>query len=99
LSLSFDAANDRPGDLAAYAQRHHADARWWTVAVPASVDAAAELLERLRVVAIADGAGGYVHNGAIHLVDGRGTVRGIYDENQWREALHDARVLVRGVRP
>ena len=45
------------------------------------------------VVAVPDGMGGFVHNGAIHLIDASGTVRGIYDLDQWPQALERALAL------
>jgi protein SCO1/2 len=91
LSLSFDLAHDGRAQLAAYARQHHADTRTWTVAAPATQDALDTLLDRLRVVVVPDGFGGYVHNGSIVLVDGGGTVRGLYDLAQWTQALAAAR--------
>ena len=97
LSLSFDVDRDGPAELAAYARRHQADESRWTVAVPETRAEAARLLAQLGVVALADGAGGYVHNGDIHVVDGRGVVRAIYAYPQWREALGAARRLAGGM--
>jgi protein SCO1/2 len=91
LSLSFDLAHDGPAQLAAYARQHRADARTWTVAAPTTQRALDTLLDRLRVVVVPDGFGGYVHNGSIVLVDGAGTVRGLYDLAQWPQALAAAR--------
>jgi protein SCO1/2 len=96
LSLSFDAEHDRADELAAYARLHGADARVWTVAAPLARDELDALLSRLGVVVVPDGAGGYVHNGAILLVDARGSVRGVFELAQWREALAAARSLAGG---
>jgi protein SCO1/2 len=93
LSLSFDVSRDTQADLNRYALTHRADASRWTIAAPASDAKNRELLHRLGVVAIADGFGGYVHNGSIHLIDGLGVVRGIYDFEQWPAALAAARML------
>ncbi len=87
VSLSFDVEHDGPGQLAAYARRHRANANLWTIAAPLTRTDTTTLLHALGVVVIPDGSGGYVHNGAIHLVDGSGTVLAIYDDADWKLAL------------
>jgi protein SCO1/2 len=91
LSISIDPAHDGPAELAAYARRHRADAVAWRVTAPQEPAAGQGLLRALGVVAVPDGLGGFVHNGAIHLIDGRGRVLGIYDSEQWPTALAAAR--------
>lgn len=93
VSISFDTAHDDPASLLAYAREYRADPALWTVAMPASAADAAALLGSLDVIAIPDGLGGFVHNGAIHLLDGSGRLRGLYALDQWREALVAAQVL------
>lgn len=95
LSISFDLANDTPEQLAAYAQRHGAQAELWRVTRPADERASQELLRALGIVAIEDGMGGYVHNSALHLIDENGYVRGIYDYGNWSAALQGASSLAR----
>lgn len=93
LSVSIDRVHDGPSELRRYAQRHKADAGWWQLAVPAS-DAASETLRRaLGVVVVPDGLGGFNHNGAIHLIDGEGRLRGLFELDQWPQALQAARAL------
>ena len=87
VSLSFDVEHDGPAQLSAYAQRHRADPNAWTIAAPLAGEDAKLLLRALGVVVIPDGAGGYVHNGAIHLLDASGTVLAIYDDADWEPAL------------
>ena len=91
LSLSFDLERDRRDELAAYARLHGADARVWTVAAPLTRAERDRLLARLGVVVVPDGFGGFVHNGSIVVVDGHGTVRGVFDVARWQEALAAAR--------
>jgi protein SCO1/2 len=93
LSLSFDVERDRREQLAAYAKRHGADPALWTVAVPASRDERDRLLERLGVVVVPDGFGGYVHNASLLVVDAGGRVHGVFDFADWPRALHAARRL------
>ena len=91
LSLSFDLERDRRDELDAYARLHGADARVWTVAAPLTRAERDRLLARLGVVVVPDGFGGFVHNGSIVVVDGHGTVRGVFDVARWQEALAAAR--------
>ena len=87
LSLSFDLQRDGTTELAQYAQRHGADGTHWQVAAPLSAADNRRLLQELSVIAVPDGQGGYVHNGAIHLLDGSGRVQAIFDTTQWPQAL------------
>ncbi len=87
VSLSFDVEHDGPTQLAAYAQRHRANAKTWTIAAPLTRADTTTILRALGVVVIPDGMGGYVHNGAIHVLDASGTVLAIYDDADWKPAL------------
>jgi len=95
VSLSFDGLHDGQAELAAYGRRHRADAALWTVAAPTGAAASTQLLQQLGVVAVPDGFGGFVHNGAIHLIDGSGQVRQIFDYTDWQAALSAAQQLPR----
>jgi protein SCO1 len=95
LSISFDLAGDTPERLAAYSQRHGADASVWRVTRPADRKEADRLLRALGIVAIEDGTGGFVHNSALHVIDQHGQVRGIFDYGNWQAALHGAERLAR----
>ncbi len=87
LSVSIDPARDTPAALAAYARLHHADASVWRIGAPASVEAGQRARRALRVIAIDDGQGGFVHNGDLHVVDAQGRVAGIFDLADWERAL------------
>lgn len=93
VSVSFDVANETAGTLRGYARTYHADAARWTIAVPANARDTEALLQSLGVVVIPDGFGGYVHNGAIHLLDARGRLRGLYALDEWTQALEAAQRL------
>lgn len=93
VSLSFDTARDGQAELAAYATRHGARPDRWMVAASLTAEGSRQLMQQLGVVVIADGFGGYVHNGAIHLLDADGVLRGIYPNDQWPVALAAARSL------
>ncbi|WP_162249354.1 MULTISPECIES: SCO family protein [unclassified Rhizobacter] len=92
LSLSFDTARDDVPALAGYATQHHAAPAQWWIGVPAAADSQ-RLLGELGVVAVPDGFGGYVHNGAIHLLDGNGRLREVFDYDDWPQALAAAQRL------
>ncbi len=85
LSLSFDPARDRPERLRAYARRYSADpSHWWVARPRAGLE---RILDRLGVVVIPNGRGGYRHNAAFYLLDRRGRLVGIYDEARPREVV------------
>lgn len=93
VSISFDQQHDDAASLRAYAREHAIDPSLWTLAIPASAADTRRLMRSLDVVAIPDGLGGYVHNGAIHLIDASGQLRGLYEFDQWPEALAAAKRL------
>ncbi len=93
VSIAFDRAHDSPAALHAYASTHRQEADLWQIGMPVDVAAQNDLLQSLGVVSVPDGMGGFVHNGAIHIIDASGTVRGIYDLDQWPQALERALAL------
>ena len=93
VSISFDAEHDDQASLLAYAREHRADPALWTIAMPATSADSRTLMRSLGVIAIPDGLGGFVHNGAIHLLDESGRLRGLYEFDQWPQALNAAQQL------
>ena len=91
LSVSFDVAHDGVDELRQNAKLLSAKSPYWRWAVPASEADSRTLLRALGVVAIPDGAGGFVHNGDIHLLDRHGRLRALFTFEQWPEALAAAR--------
>lgn len=79
LSISFDRARDKPADLKLYGERYGAAAPSWRTAVPATAAGLSALLQCFGVVVIPDQFGGFVHNDAIYVVDGRGRLTRILD--------------------
>lgn len=79
LSISFDAENDDREALTLYADRYGATAPRWRVAMSVQRSELAALLQTFGVVVIPDGNGGFVHNGAIYLVDASGRLVRIID--------------------
>lgn len=95
LSISFDTVHDDATALAAYGRMHRAQPVQWTIAVPRGAAETRTLLRSLGVVVIPDGAGGYTHNAALHLVDRQGRLRAIHDHADWVQALDHAQRLAR----
>lgn len=93
VSISFDAEHDDPASLREYAREHRIDPALWTLAMPAAAADTQALMRSLDVIAIPDGLGGFVHNGAIHLLDASGRLRGLYEFDQWPQALEAANRL------
>ena len=87
LSVSFDPARDTAAELADYAVRVGADGQIWRIARVAEPDELPALLGGFGVVALPDGAAGFVHNAAIYLVDADGRLAHVYDPDQGAEAL------------
>lgn len=79
LSISIDPVHDTPQALAAYLRRSRARGPGWLAARPLEADGAQELRRAFGITVIADGAGGYVHDAALNLVDPRGRLVAILD--------------------
>lgn len=99
ISISIDPTRDDPQALRGYAQLHKADTSHWTLARPKSTAAARSLQESLRVIVIPDGFGGFVHNGAIHVLDSRHRLRAVFDYADWVGALAFAETLAGSAPP
>lgn len=95
LSVSIDMRRDVPEQLASYAKRHMADGKTWLVGVPISASELEATLRDLQVVVVDDGFGGYVHNGTIHMLDSRGNLLGLYEYDQWQQAVEEASEIAR----
>jgi len=79
LSLSFDPERDRPPQLRDYGRRYGAEPGHWWVARP--LEGLEEVLDTFGVVVIPTGQD-FRHNAAFYLIDRRGRLAGIYDEEQ-----------------
>jgi protein SCO1/2 len=69
LSVSFDPVNDTPEAMARFKHALEPRPTPWIVARPLSGADRQALLQTFGVEVIADGAGGFDHNAALHLVD------------------------------
>ena len=79
LSISFDREFDSTEELARYARIFDADGVTWRMVRVEDQDELDALLAAFGVVVIADGRGGFQHNGAILVVDREGRLSRIYD--------------------
>lgn len=78
LSISFDPEFDTTEELRRYARIFDADGVGWRMARVDDADQLRALLKTFGVVVIADGRGGFQHNGAIHLVGRDGRLGRVY---------------------
>jgi protein SCO1/2 len=90
LSVSFDPARDTVTGLADYAARLGVDGRIWRVARVNDPGELRGLLDAFGVVVLPDGAGGFVHNAAIYLVDAEGRLARVYDPDATERAVAEA---------
>lgn len=95
LSISFDPAHDNAEQLRRYASRWRADPALWQIATVPDAGQLRRLLEAWQVVVIDDGLGGYEHNAALLVIDGRGRLVRIFDDTDAATALAFARSLQR----
>ena len=79
LSISFDPIHDTPQQLAAYLQRSRDRGHGWFAGRVVEPDGLGSLERAFGITVVPDGAGGYTHNAAIHLVDPRGRLVEIFD--------------------
>lgn len=79
LSISFDPDHDTPAALRDYAVAQGADPRSWRFARVSDTGQLKTLLDAFGIVALPDGAGGFVHNAAVHVVDAEGRLAAILD--------------------
>ena len=91
ISISLDLARDGPEALRDYADAHGADGRIWTVARPENELALHSLLKAFDVIVIPDGAGGFVHNAALHVIGQNGKLKAIFSIGEEARVLAAAR--------
>jgi protein SCO1 len=87
LSVSFDPERDTITELVDYAARLGADGRIWRVARVNDPIEQRVLLDAFGVVVLPDGAGGFVHNATIYLVDAEGRLAHVYDADAAERAI------------
>jgi len=95
LSISFDPTHDGAEQLQQYASRWSANPDIWRVATVPDANELKRLLDAFQVVVIPDGLGGYEHNAAFLIVDGRGRLVRIFDYTELDVALAYSRRVAR----
>jgi len=93
LSISFDPAHDNASRLQQYATQWRADPNRWAIATVPDDYQLQRLLKAFQVVVIDDGRGGYEHNAALLVLDGRGRLVRIFDDTELELALNYARSI------
>jgi protein SCO1/2 len=93
MSISFDPLHDDAASLQRYAAQWRADPRHWTIATVPDAVQLQRLLDAFQVVVIDDGRGGFEHNAALLVIDGRGRLVRIFDDTDTELALNHARAL------
>jgi protein SCO1/2 len=93
LSISFDPTHDDASSLQRYATQWRADPNRWAIAMVRDADQLEGLLKAFQVVVIDDGRGGYEHNAALLVLDGRGRLVRIFDDTELELALNYARSI------
>lgn len=90
LSISFDPVHDDLATLQAYSASLQADPAVWRFARVADATRLRSLLEAFGITVIADGRGGFEHNAALLVVDGRGRLVRAFDYDDLQGALQFA---------
>lgn len=93
LSISFDVSFDTPQELLKQEKVFNVNRSVWNYVVPQTISYKENLLKSLGVIVIPDGAGGFVHNGSIHVVDSLGKLHGVFDLDKWSEAFDFAKTI------
>jgi protein SCO1 len=92
LSVGFDLEHDTVQALDDYRSRHAAGAGWRALA-PRAADDLRALTETFGVTVLADGAGGFVHNAALSVVDATGRLVAVFDVQDVKAVVARARSL------
>ena len=79
VSISFDVDGDSTPRLQEYAGHYGADGGRWRIARVRDPRELPKLLGAFGVVVIPDGAGGFQHNAAVHLLDAEGRLARVLD--------------------
>jgi protein SCO1 len=87
LSVSFDPTWDTPARLGPYNVLMRADPAIWTITTPQTAGPLPTLLRTFGVRVIDDGANGFAHNAALHVVDPEGRLVAILPIDAIDEAL------------
>jgi len=90
LSISFDLENDDQEALRLYGDRYEAHTPQWRIAAPSNRRDLDALRKTFGLVVIPDGMGGFIHNSAVYLIDGRGRLARALDSDSSPDLLFHA---------
>ncbi|MFZ0559392.1 MAG: SCO family protein [Methylovirgula sp.] len=90
LSVSFDPENDNREALKLYGDRFGATVPRWRIAVTSDKSGLAALLRTFGVTVIPDGMGGFVHNGAIYVMNRHGRFAHIIEPGASPQLIEEA---------
>jgi protein SCO1 len=79
VSISFDVDGDSTPRLLEYAVHYGARAGRWRIARVRSANELQGLLRAFGIVVIPDGAGGFQHNAAVHVLNAQGRLARVLD--------------------
>lgn len=96
LSVSFDPDHDGPSQLAEYLDHSGDRGQGWVAARPTDGNGLLALKQTFGVTVIPDGAGGFVHNSAIAVIDPAGR---LMDLLPWNDAKGAAEWILHRVEP
>lgn len=94
LTISFDPVWDTPERLRYYAIAMHPDPAVWTIATFPNTHEVAGVLRAFGIRVISDGAGGFVHNAALHVVNPAGQLVAILPIDARDDAIDAALAAV-----
>lgn len=86
LSISFDAAFDRPGILASYARGYRGDDTAGWLFVAAAPETLTRLAPRFDLMVMRDDGGGFSHNLRTAVLDRQGRLVRTFEGNEWTAA-------------
>lgn len=86
VSVSFDPRDDS-AQLAGYQQRFGDNGHGWIAARPVNSDERTALMRVFGVTAVPDGLGGFVHNGAISVINPSGKLVAILEWDDAKGAI------------
>ncbi len=90
-NISFDLENDMSEELDAYIKRYSNDTSSWHGLRLKDPQKLPQLLNDFGIVVIANDRGGFDHNAAIHLLDEKGRLIGIYDYQAQKQIVKHIR--------
>lgn len=89
LSITFDPTRDDPTTLDKYKNLFDIDGETWRMARISKQSELTNLLNRFGVIVIPDGKGNFAHNSAFYLMDKKGVLIKVMDDEKTEEASNN----------